>query len=93
MTQIGPRSPLFRPPRVRRLVGSLGHGLGIGGIILLAAAVLTGLDPAHWQRLFPWDASGIDRGATAVLGPCLVVLAQWLLNIAAAGPPRNGSAG
>lgn len=87
------RPPRAPAPRGRRLVGSLGHSLGIGGVILLAAAVLTGVDPGHWQRLFPWDASGIDRGATAVLGPCLVVLAQWLLNIAAAGPPRNGSAG
>ncbi len=78
-----------RPPSQLkwRLANRFGHGLGIVGVIMSAAAILTGFDPGRWIHLFPWDATGVGQATTGLIGPGMVLVAQKLVST---GPLRPG---
>jgi hypothetical protein len=78
------------PPSVLiRLLGRpLAHALGIGGVVMAIAAILTFFDPGYWHYVFPWDGNGAREASSGAFGAILVLIGGRLLEIC-----RRGSGG
>ncbi|HEX7968928.1 MAG TPA: hypothetical protein VF502_11975 [Stellaceae bacterium] len=90
MMQQRPKKSGGPPSQPRNWPSRLGHGLGVAGVIMSAAAILTGIDPGHWIRLFPWDGTRVLQTATGLVGFGMVLMAQKLVNTNSSRAGRKG---
>ncbi len=67
-----------RPSKPTLTIRMIGHAFGVLGAVMGLNAVATSIDPGY-QRLFPFEGTGIQQTAAGLISVGLIALALWLV--------------